>query len=74
MERIRVDAQRNEVVLSFNRGIYCMECVGQAVKDFSDCAQIYAGEDTLLLRPKDESSPEALGREFYNYVLGLMKN
>lgn len=74
MERIKINKAKNEVFVSFNEYFYKKEFVDQAVVDFKEACDIEKTEEGLLLRPKEEMDIDTLGYEFYNYVLGLMKN
>jgi hypothetical protein len=74
MNRISVDAQKKEVSLSFNTGLYSQNHIDQAIADYLDVCEIFKVDETLVLKPKDEKDLEIIGYEFYNYVLGLMKN
>ena len=67
------DKEKNEVLLRFNPIFYTNQAIKQAVSDFSDVCDVTEAEDGIVLKPK-EGDVEVIGYEFYNYVLGLMKN
>lgn len=71
MERIKVEEDR--VKLSFNNDFYPQEFIDQATEDFSEECKVEHEGEWLVLIPKTEK-PKTVGYEFYNYVLGLIKN
>ncbi|MCF7861544.1 HxsD-like protein [Candidatus Woesearchaeota archaeon] len=72
MERIEVDGKL--VKLSFNKDFYSDKAIEQTIADFAEvCHAKWEGE-LLVLTPKEMIDLDELGREFYNYVLGIMKN
>jgi len=62
------------VIVDFNEQFYKKEFIKQAITDFKEICEIEKTEEGLLLKPKKELNIDILGYEFYNYVLGLMKN
>jgi hypothetical protein len=74
MKRISVDKARMEVRLSFNEGFYDPKSITQAITDYLDVCEVSRVEGNLVLKPKDPKDLDIIGYEFYNYVLGLMKN
>jgi len=78
MERIVIDSEKGEVQLRFNNDFYTRESIEEAAKDFSEVceAKIEVNENETIVKLKTDSYDdlEKLGYEFFNYVLGLMKN
>jgi len=72
MEKIKIS--KNEVLVNFNKQFYNEESIKQAVLDFKDLCEIEEKNQGLLLKPKQNKDIDLLGYEFYNHVLGLMKN
>jgi len=72
MEKIKIS--KNEVLVSFNKQFYNEESIKQAVLDFKDICDVEEKDKGLLLKPKQSKDLDLLGYEFYNHVLGLMKN
>lgn len=76
------DKGKREATLHFNMKFYSYEAVLQAANDFrSHCMVGISGDPhealCVALSPKPDVAPganvEELGREFYNYALGLMQ-
>lgn len=74
MERVEINKKKNEIVLSFNEIFYDKKFINQAIEDFKEACDIKKDKEFILLRPKKEVNINTLGYEFYNYVLGLIKN
>lgn len=74
MERIKIDLEKNEVAISFNKKFYNEKFIDMALKDFSKTCGVEKDRDLILLRPKEKTDINIIGYEFYNYVLGLIKN
>ena len=74
MERVKINKKKNEVVLSFNEKFYDKKFINQAVEDFKESCDIKKDKDFIFLKPKKGIELDTLGYEFYNYVLGLIKN
>jgi hypothetical protein len=74
MEKVKINKAKNEVLVNFNEQFYQKEFIDRAVLDFKEVCDIKKTKEGLLLRPKQELCIDVLGYEFYNYVLGLMKN
>jgi len=74
MERIRIDPSKEEVFVSFNKTIYPKATIEQAMEDYGQACEVFKNKDEIMLRPKEKLDLDTLGYEFYNYVLGLMKN
>lgn len=74
MERIKIDQEKNEVVLTFNENFYNQRVIDQAVEDFQKVCEITKDKNFITLKPKETLDINTLGYEFYNYVLGLIKN
>lgn len=73
MERIKVDREKNEVILSFNDKFYDKRFVDKAIEEFKQVCDIKRDNCLIVLRPKEKIDLNTLGFEFYNYVLGLIK-
>lgn len=74
MEKIKISKNKNEVLVNFNRQFYNEGSIKQAVLDFKDTCDVEEKKEGLLLKPKQNKDIDLLGYEFYNHVLGLMKN
>ncbi|MCG2718333.1 MAG: HxsD-like protein [Nanoarchaeota archaeon] len=74
MEKVKINKIKNQVLVNFNEQFYKKGFIDQAILDFNEVCEVDQTEDGLLLRPKGEVNLDILGYEFYNYVLGLMKN
>ncbi|MBS3131629.1 HxsD-like protein [Candidatus Woesearchaeota archaeon] len=74
MEKIKVDRQGNRVSVRFNPFFYDGKYIVRAIEDYSSACDISAEDGVIILKPKENISLDILGYEFYNYVLGLMKN
>lgn len=74
MEKIKINEEQNTVLVNFNDNFYKKKFVDQAILDFKEACDIEKREEGILLRPKEKLDINVLGYEFYNYVLGLMKN
>ncbi|MBL7056012.1 hypothetical protein ISS07_03825 [Candidatus Woesearchaeota archaeon] len=74
MEKIKIQQEKNEVLVSFNEKFYKEDAINQAIADFKQACDIKKNENGLLMKPKGNIDIDTLGYEFYNYVLGLMKN
>ncbi len=74
MERIKVNKEKNEVVLSFNEKFYDRKFIDEAVEEFKEICDITKDNNLISLKPKEKIDLDILGYEFYNYVLGLIKN
>lgn len=48
--------------------------MNQAMKDFKEVCDFKEESGDLVLIPKKGIDIDKLGYEFYNYILGLMKN
>lgn len=74
MEKVKIDQNKNEVFVTFNRTFYKEEFIEQAIENFQKICSIEKTEEKIILKPKEKLDINKLGYEFYNYVLGLMKN
>lgn len=74
MERVKINKEKKEVLVSFNEKFYTKEAIEQAILDFQEVCDVKREEKGLLLVPKKKEDLELLGYEFYNYVLGVMRN
>jgi len=72
MEKIKIS--KNEVLVNFNTQFYNEESIKQAVVDFKGICDAEEKDKGILLKPKKNKDLDLLGYEFYNHVLGLMKN
>lgn len=74
MEKIKISKKKNEVLVNLNRQFYNEGSIKQAVLDFKDICSVEEKKEKILLKPKQSKDIDLLGYEFYNHVLGLMKN
>jgi len=74
MERIKVNKEKNEVILSFNEKFYNKKFIDKAIEEFKEVCDAKKEKDLIFLTPKEKVDLDILGYEFYNYVLGLIKN
>ena len=72
MQRVKVE--KNKVRLSFNDQFYDKKFIELALEDFNEVCTSKWEDHELILKPKDKLDINILGYEFYNYVLGLIKN
>jgi hypothetical protein len=77
MNNISINKKTGEVNLVFNRFFYDPSVIKKCIEDFKEvCTASFKEEDKILvtLSPKDQKIIAKLGYEFFNYVLGSMKN
>jgi len=74
MEKVKINLENSEIRVNFNEKIYGKMFIEKAAEDFSLVCEVKKSEDGLLLKTKDKEDLEILGYEFYNYVLGLVRN
>lgn len=74
MEKVEINKKKNEVIIRFNKKFYTLPPIDQAIKDFNEVCDARKEGSDLILKPKQKETLDRLGYEFYNYVLGLMKN
>jgi hypothetical protein len=74
MQRVTISRSKGEVSLSFNNSFYKQEHIDQAIADYLEACTVSKVGDRLVIVPKDPKDLDIIGYEFYNYVLGLMKN
>jgi hypothetical protein len=74
MEKIKINQAKNEVLLAFNSKFYPLEFVDKTIIDFSEICHAKKTKNGILLKPKEKLDINILGYEFYNYILGLVKN
>jgi hypothetical protein len=79
MERISVNKDERSVSIKFDTRFYPSAHVFRAIQDFSGICTISidgsGAELSIVMKPKsDEIDIGTLGFEFYNYVLGVIKN
>lgn len=79
MDKIVIKKEEKEVLINFDTKFYPFDCILRAAQDFSDSCWVSVDGSPeslqVMLRPKsDEIDLDTLGYEFYNYVLGIIKN
>lgn len=82
MTPITIYEERNEVKIDINTRLYNYNSIITSLKDFSENNWVYLNMDSdlcvsVFLKPKnkdDDINLTNLGYEFYNYILGIMKN
>lgn len=75
MKRILVDDAKHSVTLTFNDNLYPKKLIEQALLDFQEVCDSNFENEKLVLKPRNnEIDINALGYEFYNYLLGLIKS
>ncbi len=74
MEKVRIDKAKNSVLVRFNEDIYDKEAIAKASEDYNEACDIKRCKEGILLSPREDIDINTLGYEFYNYVLGIMKN
>ncbi len=66
------------IKLNFNKRLYNLSSIKQAIKDFQIVSDGSINESKdyihVILVLKDESLQSNIGHEFANYILALMKN
>jgi len=72
MEKIKIID--NQVILNFNKQFYSDDAIEMAIRDFSEICEVDETDKGLCLTPKEKTEINLIGLEFYNYVLGVMKN
>ncbi len=70
--RIKLKGDCAEV--SFNESVYDKAFIESAAAEFSRYRKVTIDNSTVLIRARQKEKPRFLALEFYNYVLGLMKN
>lgn len=75
---MRVEKTKGRVVIILNKKFYDLNAIEESLHDFK---QVCSGkiesakkEIKIALMPKERKLNNALGYEFCNYILGLMKN
>ncbi|MCX6802460.1 MAG: hypothetical protein NT067_05120 [Candidatus Diapherotrites archaeon] len=75
---IKVDFGKGEVLLSINKTFYPKALVEQAIREMPLEGEISKKEEkgrvVLRVKPASGIDLEALGFEFFNYLLFLVKN
>ncbi len=74
MKKIETNQKLNQVKLFFNEKFYNKKFVELALKDYSEICYTKQEGNSVILQPKENIDLNILGYEFYNYVLGLIKN
>jgi hypothetical protein len=59
--------------IKLNRNLYCIEAVQKAIEDFKEVCDCKVLNDSIEIELVPKENIENLEKEFYNYVLGLMK-
>ncbi|MFH0979237.1 MAG: HxsD-like protein [Candidatus Woesearchaeota archaeon] len=70
----KVTIKDKAAVLQFNKKIYEEKMIKQAAEDYGEICSVEFTDTGIVLKPKEEGQLKLVGYEFYNYVLGLMKN
>jgi hypothetical protein len=74
MQRVKINKEGNQVSLTFNDSLYPKNFIEVAIRDFHEVCDVKINKNELILRPSNpQIDVTALGYEFYNYVLGLIK-
>jgi len=71
-----IETKLTRIKIKLNKQFYDITAVRESLKDFKGaCTGKIANKKSIeiILKPKDKPI-NALGHEFCNYVLGLMKN
>ena len=77
---IDIDNEKNEVKLNMNTEFYALDMIIEAAQEFTDSCWINIDREKedkviVIIKPKSkEIDINTVGNEFYNFVLGLMKN
>lgn len=71
--------EEKQILINFDTKLYPTECIVKAAQDFSESCWTGMGGNPnklqIVLMPKSkEVNLDTLGYEFYNYVLGIIKN
>lgn len=74
MARVEINKKKDEVILTFNEAFYDKKFINQTIEVFKEVCDASEDKEYIFLKPKKGISIENLGYEFYNYVLGLIKN
>lgn len=78
MNNISINKKTGEINLTFNKFFYDPSVIRKSIEDFKGvCDASFKEGDKILvtLSPKEkETDLTTLGYEFFNYVLGFMKN
>lgn len=74
MNQIKINHETNEVRIRLNENFYPKDIVDLAIRDYLDFCDVFLDDDIIILKPKKEVDINRLGYEFFNYVLGLVKN
>lgn len=77
---INIDKEKNEVKIDINTEFYELDKIIEAAQEFTDSCWVYVDRQNdsrvnVIIKPKSkEIDINTVGYEFYNFVLGLMKN
>jgi hypothetical protein len=78
MKEITINRSENQVALSMNKAFYTKKAVILASQAFCESCFISIDADSasysVIIKPKEETDLEVLGREFFNYALEIMQN
>jgi len=79
-EKIIVDARSRSTLVHFNTRFYSLESIMKAAQSYSESCWVLVDGDResiiqVCLTPKSQNLPlDNIGYEFYNFVLGVIKN
>ncbi len=77
---VSIDKNKKEVVVDVNTEFYDLDSIIEAAQEFTDSCWVYLDKETngrvkIIINPKSKKIDiNIVGYEFYNFVLGLMKN
>lgn len=77
---INIDKEKNEVKIDINTEFYELDKIIESAQEFTDSCWVYVDRQNdsrvnVIIKPKSkEIDINTVGYEFYNFVLGLMKN
>lgn len=72
MDKVRLE--KDSVILAFNEKFYPRRFIEQAMQDYKEVCSFSESKKGLVLVPREKKHLPIIGYEFYNYVLGLIKN
>ncbi len=80
MDKVRINKKRDETVVFLDTTFYPSEDIMEATRAFSESCWVTAEGDAksimqVNLKPRSKHIElDKIGYEFYNYVLGVIKN
>lgn len=80
MEKILIDTKSNSALVHFNTKFYNADQIMKAARSYSESCWVLVDGDKegiiqVCLTPKSKDMPlDNIGYEFYNFVLGTIKN